>query len=73
MKVKSRQWYRVDVEGLTNTLLVKKVETDNWVIYNEGLGEFDVAHDDELLDEYSFTNWRECDVRASLLVIELTE
>jgi hypothetical protein len=73
MKVKSRQWYRVDVEGLDNTMLVKKVETDNWVIYNEGLGEFDVAHDDELLDEYSFTNWRECDVRASLLVIELTE
>ena len=73
MKVKSRQWYRVDVEGLDNTMLVKKVETDNWVIYNEGLDEFDVAHDDELLDEYSFTNWRECDVRASLLVIELTE
>ena len=73
MKVKSRQWYRVDVEGLDNTMLVKKVETDNWVIYNEGLDEFDVAHDDELLDEYSFINWREFDVRASLLVIELTE
>ena len=69
MHVKSRKWYRVDVEGLNNTLLVKKVETDNWVIYNEGLDELDIAHDDEILDDYSFTNWRECSVNTSRIMV----
>jgi hypothetical protein len=70
MKAKLRKWYRVDVVGLDNTLLVKKVETDNWVIFNEGTCDFDIAHDDEMYEEDDITNWRECTVMPSMMVVE---